>query len=221
MISAEPATSRIHRHDAASAIDRLGIEPSHSVLDLGCGDGHHSRAIALNRPALFVDLDVSYGQLRELARETPTPGRCSYVCGDALVLPFANESFDRVVCSLVVYLLPLEEALRELFRIVRRRGKAYVRVPMLSSGRAAGVLEPRLSARGRVYAFSHVWNGFFFSLSGRQSRSPFVRHDRWACYLPRHRFEEAARRVGFRVETLLVDYPKPRMPSIDAWLVKD
>jgi SAM-dependent methyltransferase len=208
-------------HDAGRAIDRLGIDPSHVVLDLGCGDGHHSRAIAWRKPALAVDLDVSLEQLRGLARQISKNGLRSYVCGDALALPFREECFDRVVCSLVFYLLPLERALQELYRLMKREGRAYLRVPMLATGRAREILNPRVGIRGRLYVASHVFNGLLYSMAGRQIRSPFVRRDRWACYVPRRRFVQAVRRAGFRIETLKIDYPKPQTPSIEAWVVKD
>ena len=209
-----------HTHDADRVIERLGIEPSHAVLDLGCGDGHHSPSIHRRMPELFVDLDVSLEQLR-LLRQASNNGRRSCVCGDALALPFRAESFDRVVCSLVFYLLPVEEALQELYRLMRRGGKAYLRVPMLAFGRAREVLRTRAGARVKLYAISHVLNGLFYWISGRQIRNPFLRHDRWACYVPRRRLEEAVRRAGFRIQMLEIDYPRPRTPSIEVWLVKD
>lgn len=94
-----------------------------------------------------------------------------------------------------------------------------MRVPMLALGRATEIFKP--GARNRLYAASHVVNGLFFWMAGRQIRSPFVRHDHWACYVPRRRFEQAVRRAGLRIETLEIDYPKPRTPSIEAWLAKD
>lgn len=215
------AVSALHRHATGPAVERLGIEPSHAVLDLGCGDGHHSDAIGRHRPRMFVDLDYSLEQLIALARRDSPSGLRSYVCADALALPFRAESFDRVVCSLVFYLLPLGQALGELHGLLKPGGKAYVRVPMLARGRAAEVFKAGAGARGRLYATSHVVNGLLYSLTGHQPRSPFVRHDRWACYVPRRRFEEAVRRSGFRIERLEIDYPKPRTPSIDAWIVKD
>jgi SAM-dependent methyltransferase len=210
-----------HTHDAGSAIERLGIESPHAVLDLGCGDGHHSDAIERRIPAMFVDLDFSLEQLRALARQGSVRGARSYVCADALALPFRAESFDRVVCSLIFYLLPLGRAFQELYGLLKPGGRAYLRVPMLARARAAEVFQGGTGALARLYKASHVVNGLFFLLTGRQARSPFVRHDRWACYVPRRRFEEAVRRAGLRIETLEIDYPRPRTPSIEAWVVKD
>jgi SAM-dependent methyltransferase len=210
----------LHRHDALPAVDRLGVTPSHAVLDLGCGDGHHSRAIRQQSPRIFVSLDLSLEQLRILARRPAEEQSRSPVCADALALPFASATFDRVVCSLVFYLLPLERALSELHGLLKSGGRAYVRVPMLAAGRASEVFRPAIGLRSRVYAASHVLNGLFFAISGRQMRSPLVRSDRWACYVPRRRFEEAVARAGFRIDAISIDHPRPRTPSIDAWLVK-
>jgi SAM-dependent methyltransferase len=209
-----------HTHDASRAIDRLEISASHAVLDLGCGDGHHSTSIERQRPRIFVNLDISLEQLRSLSRRRSSVST-SQVCGDALALPFRSGTFDRVVCSLVLYLLPLRAALRELHRLLSPGGRTYVRLPMLAAARASDVLRSGRGARERTYIASHVFNGVVFLITGVQLRSPFVRHDRWACYVPFSRFEREALRAGFRIDALEIDYPRPRTPSIEAWLVKD
>jgi SAM-dependent methyltransferase len=223
-LSSRPAAARNapsgHTHDASHAIDRLQIAGSHAVLDLGCGDGHHSASIQLRRPRLFVNLDISVEQLRALSRRRSSVASLQ-VCGDALALPFRSGTFDRVICSLVLYLLPLKAALRELHRLLSPGGRTYVRLPMLAAGRASEVLRSGRGARERTYIASHVFNGVVFLVTGVQLRSPFVRHDRWACYVPFSRFEQEARRAGFRIDGLEIDYPRPRTPSIEAWLVKD
>jgi SAM-dependent methyltransferase len=205
-------------HDASRALDRLEIARSHAVLDLGCGDGHHWRATREFAPRLLVNLDIDLGALRTLAGGGGPTGA---VCGDALDLPFRSGQFDRVVCSLVLYLLPLRSALRELHRVLQPGGRTYVRLPMLAPSRAADVMRSGRGMRERLYVASHVANGILFLITGRQFPSPLVRRDRWACYVPRARFEREAARAGLRIEQVEIDYPRPRIPSIEAWLVKD
>ena len=126
-------------------------------------------------------------------------------------------SFDRVVCSLVLYLVPFERGVRELARLMRRDALAYVRVPMLSWGRLVDTTRTRSLRRG-VYGANQVLSGAVFALVGRQVRNPILRHDSWACYLPLRRFRQVVEREGFAVEELRIDRPRPRVTSIDAWL---
>lgn len=208
---------------AERAVQRLGIEPGHAVLDLGCGEGRLARFIESRRPRLHVGFDIGLASLRVVQRSEGVPllgaprrGRY-YICGDGITAPFADGSFDRVVCSLVLYLLPLERAIGELARVVRPGGRVYTRVPMLAWGRLVEAARSR-SLRSRLYGAGHVVSGAVYAVVGRQIRSPFLRHDAWACYVPLRRFRQAVERGGFAVEDLETDWPRPRVPSIDAWL---
>jgi len=207
------------------AVERLGIEPRHAVLDLGCGEGRHAMSIESRRPRLHVGIDIGMDSLRVVQRSEGVsangrgggrPGR-GFVCGDALSLPFADGRFDRVVCSLVLYLLPLERAVAELARVVRPAGRVYARVPMLAWGRLVETARGP-SIRSRVYGLGHVLSGAVYAVVGRQVRSPFLRRDAWACYVPLRRFRQAVERGGFAVDHLEIDWPRPRVPSIEAWL---
>ena len=67
------------------------------ILDVGCGGGFLSNH--LSKEGFAVDgLDMSADSLAVATRHDPTRN-VRYVRGDALALPFANESFD-VVCAM-------------------------------------------------------------------------------------------------------------------------
>lgn len=207
-----------HYQSASAVLDRLGVERGDVVLDVGCGESPHSRLVVEWAPLLVVGLDID---VEALLRQRQQVGKIpSFVCGDALRLPFRDASFDRVICSLVLYLLPMEGALGEIRRVLRPGARAYLRVPMLAWARAADVLLRRPGLRPFAYGISHVLGGACFGLLGRQLRNPLLRHDQWACYVPRRRFEEAVIRSGLQLDTLRVDYPRPGIPSIDAWVSK-
>jgi SAM-dependent methyltransferase len=118
--------------------DRLGVGPGDLVLDLGCGFGRHAFEAA-RRGASVVALDAGpeeVAQVRgtlaamveggELAPDHPATA----VQGDALALPFADATFDRVIASEVLEHIPDDTAaMRELARVLRPGGVMAVTVP--------------------------------------------------------------------------------------------
>lgn len=88
----------------------------HRVLDAGCGDGLFARTIAA--PAV-VGVDLSPGMVAR-ARGRGVDARVA----DIQELPFADASFDVVVCNWTLYHLPeLEQGLAELARVLRPGGR--------------------------------------------------------------------------------------------------
>jgi len=88
-----------------------------SVLDMPGGTGRFARLFA-RRGRKFVLADLSCAMLAE-AR---TSG-AARVCADALALPFADASFDLVLCMRFLFHVPRElqpQVLRELARVSRR-----------------------------------------------------------------------------------------------------
>jgi SAM-dependent methyltransferase len=208
-----------HRHDARKALRNLDVRLHHAVLDLGCGDGHHTQFIESGSSGRVISLDLNWVGLRGISREFQPMGRRHFfVCGDALRLPFKAGVFDRVIYSLLLYLLPVPLGLAELHRVMRLEGKAYIRVPMLSVRRAWKAVTLPGGFRMKAYRFAHVTGGMLYSLLGRQVRNRFLSHDGWACYVPRGRFVCEVRHAGFQIDCMEVDYGVPGLSSIDAWI---
>ena len=87
--------------------DRLGLDSGDRLLDMGCGGGRHAFA-ALRRGATVVAFDYSEGELKDVrgvigamgvAGEIPAGTEWGTVNGDALHLPFVDDSFDVIVAS--------------------------------------------------------------------------------------------------------------------------
>ena len=118
--------------------DRLGVVPGVSVLDLGCGMGRHTFE-ALRRGAHVVAADLDARALRDvgamaaaMAEEGQVPPEASFeaVRADALRLPFADESFDRVIASETLEHIPADSvAMSEIYRVLAEGGRAVVTVP--------------------------------------------------------------------------------------------
>jgi len=110
----------------------LEIAAGERVLDVGCGSGAVTRDIArrVGSRGLAVGLDPSPALLAvasELAQETGLGDCVEFREGDALRLPFADRSFDAVVCATVLSHVPRgEAAIPELVRVLRSGGRLGV-----------------------------------------------------------------------------------------------
>ena len=118
--------------------DVLGVDPGDAVLDLGCGFGRHAFEAA-RRGARVVALDAGHDEV--LAVRATFAAMCDAgeltgdtfavaVQGDALALPFADETFERVICSEVLEHIPDDlGAMSELARVLKAGGTMAITVP--------------------------------------------------------------------------------------------
>jgi len=111
---------------------RVWTEPIEGrVLEVGCGFGQVLLALSRGRsPAQMtgVDLDRELLRFGTLLCES-APAAVSvprFLVADALHLPFANRSFDLVICRVVLMSLPVRAALKELARVVADDGRLYL-----------------------------------------------------------------------------------------------
>lgn len=98
------------------------------VLDVACGTGDLALALDASGAASVVGLDFCRPML-EIARRKAGDGQreLPFVEGDALRLPFADESFDVVTIAFGLRnLAGVEEGLRELRRVLKAGGRVAV-----------------------------------------------------------------------------------------------
>lgn len=121
--------------------DRLEVRPGTRVLDLGCGGGRHAFE-AWRRGATVVALDASEGELKDVRavvgamidagelRHAESGILGGAVNGDALQLPFADDTFDCIIASEVLeHVWADEAAIGELARVLRPGGRLAATVP--------------------------------------------------------------------------------------------
>ncbi|ORA15765.1 class I SAM-dependent methyltransferase [Mycobacterium arosiense] len=118
--------------------DRLRIGPSSKVIDVGCGAGRHAFE-AYRRGADVVAFDRDEAELcsvdtilRAMAEtgEAPAGASAKVVVGDALKLPYADETFDCVIASEILEHIPHDDAaIAELIRVLKVGGTLAVSVP--------------------------------------------------------------------------------------------
>jgi SAM-dependent methyltransferase len=95
------------------------------ILDAGCGNGRYSRFLLrqADSDALLTGFDYSQGMLQR-ARDRLGAERARLVAADLTRLPYADSSFDAIVCGWVLEHLPdPRPGLCELARVLQVGGK--------------------------------------------------------------------------------------------------
>jgi malonyl-CoA O-methyltransferase len=111
------------RHELLARLDELRVEPN-SILDLGAGTGHASRALKRRFPsAAVVAVDIAPGMLQQAKQQSRWLRRFERVRADAYALPFADGAFDLVFSSLMLqWCDDLDAAFGEIARVLRPGG---------------------------------------------------------------------------------------------------
>jgi len=112
---------------AADLVERLGLHPGGQVLDVACGTGIVARLAAhrVDPGGTVTGLDLNPGMLA-VARSLPlaTDLRVEFQEGSAMALPFANASFDVVLCQQGLQFFPDRlAALRQMHRVLVPQGQ--------------------------------------------------------------------------------------------------
>ena len=114
---------RFSRRLARAFIGFAGYEPGEKIIDVGCGTGSMTEALAERGDhASIVGIDVSEPYVA-FARARNKDPRITFDVGDASSLPYDTGRFDRAVCQLVLMFLPDPfPAVAEMRRVVRAGG---------------------------------------------------------------------------------------------------
>src|SRR3954471_1967062 len=87
-------------------LDWLAPAPGLRWLDVGCGNGAFTEMVVERcAPALVQGIDPSEAQLA-FARTRHTAGVAEFCQGDAMALPFLDNTFDAAVMPLVIFFVP-------------------------------------------------------------------------------------------------------------------
>ncbi len=111
------------RNELLGRLDELKVQPR-TVLDLGAGTGHASRALKRRFPqATVVAVDIAPGMLERARAQSRWLRRFERVRADAYALPFRDGAFDLVFSSLMLqWCDDLDAVFTEMARVLAPGG---------------------------------------------------------------------------------------------------
>jgi ubiquinone/menaquinone biosynthesis C-methylase UbiE len=165
---------------AQFALKQLPLTPGLSVVDIACGVGRHSVALAkLGMNVTGLDFTPRYLELAcEQAQKMPEENRPRFVRGDMRALPFADGAFDSGVSFFNSFgyfdnEADDEQALREAARVLRS-GAPFLLDVLHRDGIVRRFEEKRREPFGDNEVQEERW---WDCVAGRI-------HSRWDCILP-------------------------------------
>lgn len=173
---------------------KFDVTKHHRILDVGAGAGQIMRHLLRLTPpdAELVAFDLSHKMLGR-ARQKLKSNRPSFVTGDLMKLPFADNTFDCVTCGYVIEHLPDPlPGLIELERVLRPGGSALI---LATEDTFQGAFTSR-TWKCRTY------NRAELKRACEQAGMPW-KSQLW--FTPVHRF--------FKMGGILVEATKPEQPS--------
>ena len=112
---------RWSEHLASPFLTRVNFTPGGRVLDVACGTGVLSKALA-EAGASVIGVDASEGYLEGARRHRPHPS-IAYEVGDMRQMRFDDDSFDAAVSTLALDVLSeIEQVVAEMKRVTRPGG---------------------------------------------------------------------------------------------------
>jgi ubiquinone/menaquinone biosynthesis C-methylase UbiE len=142
-------------------------------IDVGCGNGAFTELLAERcAPAEIQGVDPSEAQLA-FARSRHSAGVAQFRQGDAMALPFVDNSFNAATMALVIFFVPEPSAaISEMARVVRPGGLVasyawdmenggFPNEPILAEMRAMGLspTRPPSPAASRTENLRALWSG--------------------------------------------------------------
>ena len=195
-------------------VDAVKDKNPERVLDVGCGAGQDLLPFLEKTEAFCVGVDAAdelSAVTRNVFTEKDFQGRLAFARSFGEHLPFADGSFDVVLCRVALPYMHNRRAIAEISRVMRSNGVFLLKThaPPFYFGmikQRAKTLNPKQIA----YPLICLAGGMFHSLTGRQLRDGFWRGKE--VYQTRRFIEKQCRENNLKIEGFLSDN-NPETPS--------
>lgn len=205
-VAAEYEETRYLPENIANELARFisfGLRPTDWILDAGIGTGRLGRAL-IREHSRTVGVDVSTEMMRRLVEGMAGEDYSPYLTlADLRALPFASETFARILTVHVLHLIPnWQQALSEMWRVLETDGEltfgvedrqpTEVREFYLLQAEQRGLLPPRIGAHS-----IEVWTSL--EQFGGELNTHRPVEMRWQRKVPIHATLNALRRRTYSV----------------------
>jgi ubiquinone/menaquinone biosynthesis C-methylase UbiE len=192
-------------------VEALGTERPQRVLDLGCGPGQELLPFLERTDAECIGVDIAPELGRVTAAIFVEEPRASFVRATGASLPFADASFDVVLCRVALPYMNNRDAIAEAARVLKPDGVFLLKTHaprfyfwMIRDRLAAR--DPKMLAYPLICLAAGVWH----SLTGHQPERGIWKGKE--IYQTRRFLERELARHGLRIVGRLGD-DNPRTPS--------
>ena len=112
-------------------LDRIEWSRTDRILDVACGSGRAvkeaSRRLQSHGDGIAFGCDLSVGMLQQRFADGPIPANAHFAAASAQQLPFADQTFDAVICTAAFHHFPnAQQALEEFRRLLRPGGTLLI-----------------------------------------------------------------------------------------------
>lgn len=146
------------------------IESDQAILDIGCGIGQTLIASKLEDRQLVVGMDI---EVEPLVYGSQNYKTIQYLNGNAETLPFADNSFDKIISRVALPYTDIPESVAELARVLKPGGSIWVTLhPLSKTMQQFGTSTKSLDLRGLVFRSYAIMNGIAFHVAGKLYRWP-------------------------------------------------
>ncbi len=117
----------VKKYELSLLLELLNPLPGEKILDVGCGTGVFTIDVMALGPRI-TGIDISQPMLRKASEKiqkinTPSASLFSGLCADMCALPFADNSFDKVLSMTAIeFVTDAKKAVTELERVTRQGG---------------------------------------------------------------------------------------------------
>ncbi len=164
------------RYALVSAIENVEIK---RVLDIGCGAGQELLPFLECTEAVCVGIDIA-ASLGEVTKSVfslnDSSQKVAFVRTNGARLPFADESFDVVLCQVALPYMNNRQTIAEVARILRPQGVFLLKIhaPAFYFGMIGERLKT-LNLKQIAYPLICLAGSFWHSLTGKQLEKGFWR----------------------------------------------